>query len=159
MRTALVALCLCMIPLTVPAQGAGIAFGSLQQDTSLPVEISADSLSVNQQTGSAEFTGNVTIGQGEMRLAAGRVLVIYAEEQGRIRRLEASGGVTLVSGADAAESRSAEYDIDSGIVQLRGDVLLTQGRSAMTADSMTVNLQTGEARMQGRVRTLLQPQD
>ena len=52
------------------AQGTEIAFGTVQQDTSLPVEVSADALSVSQNDGSALFTGNVIIGQGEMRLSA-----------------------------------------------------------------------------------------
>lgn len=147
------------VPAFAAAQGANIAFGTIRQDTSLPVEVTADTLSVDQQTGTAIFTGNVVIGQGEMRLGAGRVLVVYAETQGKIQRLEASGGVTLVSGADAAESQSARYDIDAGVVELSGDVLLTQGRSALTSDKMTVNLRTGTAQMQGRVKTVLQGQD
>lgn len=148
-----------MVPAMASAQGANLAFGTIRQDTSLPVEVTADNLSVDQQTGTAIFTGNVVIGQGEMRLGAARVLVVYAEAQGKIARLEASGGVTLVSGADAAESRNARYDIDAGLVELTGDVLLTQGRSALTSDRMTVNLRSGTAQMQGRVKTVLQGQD
>jgi lipopolysaccharide export system protein LptA len=140
----------------VLAQGTQVAFGSLRQDTSLPVEVSADTLAVSQKDGTATFTGNVVIGQGEMRLSAGRVLVVYAKEGGRISRLDATGGVTLVSGADAAEAQSADYDIDGGTIVMRGNVLLTQGQSALTAETMTVNLKDGTAQMSGRVKTVLQ---
>lgn len=159
MRVVALLACILAIPGLVLAQGANLAFGSIRQDTSMPVEVSADTLSVDQETGTAVFTGNVVIGQGEMRLAAPRVTVVYAQEQGRISRLEASGGVTLVSGQDAAESRSARYDVDAGVVEMAGDVLLTQGRSALTSDKMTVDLRSGTARMEGRVKTVLQPQD
>lgn len=142
------------------AQTTNLVFGTMQQDTSLPVEVTADSLSVNQQDGTAVFTGNVVIIQGDMRLAAPRVLVVYAEatdaQPGRIARLEATGGVTLVSGPDAAESERADYNVDDGQVVMQGDVLLTQGNNALTSDRMTVNLQGGTAQMDGRVRTILQ---
>ncbi|WP_172839429.1 lipopolysaccharide transport periplasmic protein LptA [Tateyamaria omphalii] len=138
------------------AQGTQVAFGSIQQDTSAPVEVSADELNVDQDTGAAVFTGNVVIGQGEMRLSAPRVLVIYREDQAGIERMEATGGVTLVSGPDAAESRRADYSIDTGLIVMTGDVLLTQGQSAIASERMTVNLEDGTARMQGSVKTILQ---
>lgn len=147
---------LILLPLGGFAQGTSIALGGIQQDTSQPVEVSADNLSVDQENGTAIFSGNVVIGQGEMRLAADRVLVVYAADQSRIQRLEASGGVTLVTGPDAAEAERADYDIDAGTVVMSGDVLLTQGNNALTSDSMTVDLKTGSAQMQGRVKTVLQ---
>ena len=150
--------CIAVFSLTTPAtaQGTQVAFGTIQQDTTAPVEVSADELDVDQATGEAIFTGNVVIGQGKMRLSAARVLVIYRQAEAGIERLEATGGVTLVSGSDAAESQRADYDIDSGIIVLSGDVLMAQGRSAISADKMTVDLEDGTARMQGRVKTILQ---
>ena len=147
----------------VQAQTTNLAFGAIQQDTSLPVEVTADSLSVSQQDGTAVFTGNVVIIQGEMRLAAPRVLVVYAEasqgQEARIARLEATGGVTLVSGPDAAEAERADYNVDDGQVVMQGNVLLTQGASALTSDLMRVNLEDGTAQMDGRVKTILRGAD
>ena len=148
-----------LLPVSAQAQGTNLAFGGIRQDTSQPVEVSADNLSVDQQNGTAVFQGNVLVGQGEMRLAAPRVLVVYAEDRGKIERLEASGGVTLVSGADAAEAERADYNIDSGKVIMSGNVLLTQGQNAMTGNRLDVDLKTGTAQMAGRVRTILQPQE
>lgn len=150
--------CLILLGLVTPlyAQGTQIAFGAIRQDTSAPVEVSADELNVDQETGAAIFTGNVVIGQGEMRLSAPRVLVVYREDQAGIERMEATGGVTLVSGPDAAESQRADYSIDTGLIVMTGDVLLAQGRSAISSDRMTVNLDDGTARMQGNVKTILQ---
>lgn len=138
------------------AQGTGVAFGTIRQDTGLPVEVTADNLAVDQATGKAIFTGNVVIGQGEMRLSAARVAVVYRDDGDGIQSLEATGGVTLVSGADAAESQRAEYSIDNGTIVMTGEVLLAQGRSALSADRMSVRLADGTAQMSGRVRTILQ---
>ncbi len=141
------------------AQGAQVAFGSFLQDTSLPVEIAADQLIVNQADGSATFSGNVLIGQGEMRLSASEVRVEYAPSDGsatsRISRLLATGGVTLVNGGEAIEASEAAYSIDTGIIVLTGGVILTQGQNALSADKMIVDLNTGLATLEGRVRTIL----
>lgn len=156
MKYLLLPLFLLLSPLPVLAQGSNVAFGTIRQDTGLPVEVTADNLSVDQATGTAIFTGNVLIGQGEMRLSAGRVLVVYRDDAEGIARLEATGGVTLVSGQDAAESDRADYDIDDGTIVMSGNVLLAQGRNALSSDKMSVRLSDGTAQMSGRVRTVLQ---
>ena len=68
----------------------------------------------------------------------------------------ASGGVTFVTETEAAEAQSASYDITTGMLTLEGDVLLTQGASAISAGRMLINVTTGTATMDGRVRTVLQ---
>jgi lipopolysaccharide export system protein LptA len=146
-------------PLAATAQGAQVAFGSTQQNSTLPVEVTADDLAVDQGSGSAVFTGNVTIGQGEMRLSAPRVQVKYLEDQSGIESLSATGGVTLVSGPDAAEASRADYDITTGVIRMQGDVLLVQGANSLTAETMFVDTRAGTARMSGRVKTVIQPQD
>ncbi|TNF20546.1 MAG: lipopolysaccharide transport periplasmic protein LptA [Rhodobacteraceae bacterium] len=147
-----------LLPVGLLAQGAEVGFGSIQADPDAPVEVTADNLSVNQNDGTALFTGNVVVGQGEMRLSAPRVLVIYSETRSTIDRLEARGGVTLVSGEEAAEGDAADYDVEAGIIVMTGNVLLTQGGNALTADRMEADLNEGTARMTGRVKTVIQQQ-
>ena len=156
-RFLILAAALAAFPIVAASQGQ-VAFGSMQQDTSAPVEVTADQLSVSQSDGTATYSGDVVIVQGEMRLAAPQVVVVYSEQAGQIDRLEATGGVTLVSGEEAAEAERADYDIEGGTVTLTGDVLLTQGENALTAETMVVDLDTGMAQMSGRVRTVLQQQ-
>lgn len=144
------------------AQGANFPFGSgLATDASAPVEIEADSLSISQTDGTATFQGNVLVAQGELRLSAGSVRVEYTAgkdgKQGEIRTLYASGGVTLVSGSEAAEAADAVYAVDTGTVTMTGKVLLTQGRNVISGEKLVVNLGAGTGTMEGRVRTVLQP--
>ncbi|MGI3169648.1 lipopolysaccharide transport periplasmic protein LptA [Pseudooceanicola sp. C21-150M6] len=142
-----------------PLLAQGQAFGAGSIDPDDPVEVESDSLNVNQSDGTAEFIGNVVIIQGEMRLAAPRVLVVYDDAGERITSMEATGGVTLVSGPDAAEAQTASYSIDSGKVVMTGDVLVTQGQSTLASQTLTVDLGAGTAQMDGRVRTILNPKD
>ncbi len=139
------------------AQGAKIAFGDLAQDTTLPVEVAAESFSVNTADGTAIFTGNVVVTQGEMKLSAAEVRVQYNADQTAIDQLIASGGVTIVNLADAAEAREAVYTIASGVIVLTGDVLMTQGPSAMAGQQLTINLKDGTGLMEGRVTTTFVP--
>ena len=149
---------LCVLgPAAALAQDAAISFGGLKQDTSLPVEVKADSLAVNQADGSATFTGNVLVGQGEMRLSAGTVRVEYGQGGKSIEKLHATGGVTLASAKDAAEAREAVYTIGSGSVVMTGDVLLTQGASAISGQKLVIDLKAGTGRMEGGVSTIFVP--
>jgi lipopolysaccharide export system protein LptA len=139
------------------AQQADVRFGGLRQDTSLPVEVTSDSLSVDQASGSAVFTGNVVASQGDMRLAAGLIRVEYTADGKGIDRLVASDGVTLVSATDAAEAAEAVYTIADGTVVMTGNVLLTQGNAAISGEALTVNLKDGTGQMTGRVKTVFTP--
>lgn len=151
------AIALALLPVVAWAQAGQVAFGKTQADRNLPVEVTSDNLSVNQADNTATFTGNVVIGQGEMRLAAPRVLVVYLPDRTGIESLEATGGVTLVSGEDAAEAERADYNISTGMIELRGNVLLVQGTNAITGETMLVDTAGGTAQVSGRVKTILQP--
>ncbi|AZV79994.1 lipopolysaccharide transport periplasmic protein LptA [Parasedimentitalea marina] len=157
LRALIFSLPLALISSAVTAQSASIAFGTIKADPTLPVEVTADALEVNQTDGSAEFQGNVLVIQGVMRLSADTVLVSYKPEQKGIDQLEAIGNVILVNGPDAAEAERAEYTIDSGTVVMTGNVLLSQGSSTLTSNQMVVNLNAGTAQMSGRVKTILNP--
>ena len=139
------------------AQQAKIAFGGMKQDTSLPVEVNADSLSVNNADGTAVFIGNVVVVQGDMRMTAGEVRVEYTADGGGIKTLHASGGVTLINATDAAEAQDAVYTIEQGNVVMTGDVLLTQGANAISGQKLVINLKDGTGVMEGRVKTVFSP--
>lgn len=133
-----------------------INLGGIRADSTAPVEVAADSLSVDQDSGTAVFTGSVVIGQGDLRLSAGTVRVVYTEKTGNIAQLIASDGVTFVTTTEAAEAQDADYNLITGILTLTGGVLLTQGSSALSSDEMTINVNSGSAQMSGRVRTIFQ---
>mgnify|MGYP005838738535 CR=1 FL=1 len=137
------------------AQGAQASFGNPGKDSDAPIEVTSETLNVNRADNTALFTGDVVIAQGAMRLSAPRVLVVYLEDASGIERLRASGGVTLVSGEDAAEAEHADYNVESGIIEMQGGVLLLQGSNAVSGDRMTVNTRSGTAQMSGRVKTVI----
>ncbi len=141
----------------VMAQGTGLSFSGLDAVRGLPVEMRADQLRVDTGTGETVFSGNAVLGQGDMRIAAPEIRIIYAPDDGnRIQRLEASGGVTLVTASEAAEAQSAVYEVIAGTVAMRGAVILTQGQNILSGDRLDVNVRTGQGRMDGNVRSIIQ---
>ncbi len=144
-----------LLPSFATAQ-TGIALGSLATDPEAPVEVTAESLTVDQTSGAATFTGNVVIGQGGLKISAAEVEVFYDGESGEISRLEAAGGVTFVTETEEAEANEAVYDLSTGLLTLTGDVLLTQGATALSSQSMVVNLNDNTAQLEGGVRTVFE---
>lgn len=139
------------------AQEAAVPFGGIEHDNTLPVEITSDALALDQTAGTAIFTGTVRVGQGALRLAADRLEVFYAEDAGAIREMHAAGNVTLSNGSEAAESAEAHYVVATGIVEMTGDVLLTQGPNALSGEKLRIDLIAGTGQLEGRVRTIILP--
>lgn len=135
-----------------------LSLGDVATDGATPVEVTADSLTVDQDTGKAVFAGNVLVVQGDIRISASQVEVFYDAEGSAITRLVAGGGVTFATATEAAEAAQADYDLATGMLILTGDVLLTQGNTALSAETMTVNLRDGSAQLDGRVRTVFLPE-
>lgn len=143
--------------LAMPASAqVDIGFGGVSYDERQPVEVTADGLTVDQTTGEAVFTGNVIVVQGDLRMAAGVVRIVYSTDGNQdVREVIATGGVLVTRGADAAEGGSARFDVASALLTLSGSVLVTQGPTAIAGDSMVVNMRTGNGSVDGRVRTVL----
>ncbi|WP_138471714.1 LptA/OstA family protein [Poseidonocella sp. HB161398] len=151
------------LPVPALAQGTGVTLGSVPDGGSNePVEITSDQLELNQTEGTALFTGDVLVVQGEIRLAAPRILVEYVvlpdgSLGNDVERITATGGVTMVTPTEAAESDEAVYSPLNEEVVMTGDVLLTQGPNTLNGQRLVINLATGTGRMDGRVRTVITP--
>lgn len=146
-----------LLPGPATAQ-TNLSLGDITTNADTPVEVTADSLEVDQDTGRAVFSGNVLVVQGDIRIGAGKVEVFYDAEGGAITRLVASDGITFVTATEAVEASDADYDLGTGLIVLTGKVLLTQGKNALSAERMTVNLRDGSAQLDGRVRTVFVPE-
>ncbi|TCP27363.1 LptA/OstA family protein [Rhodovulum adriaticum] len=161
LRVVMVALAIALAPAAAPAQGTQIALGLSDHDRSQPVEVTAETLRVDQGAGTAQFLGDVLVQQGALRLSARQVTVIYGPAQEdaprRIARLEAEGDVLMTLQAEAAEADRAVYTVDDAQVVMTGNVLLTQGDGAVAGQRLVADLARGTGTMEGRVRTVLQP--
>ena len=150
--------------LPLAAQSPSGPFGGFKHDRSAPIEITSDALEVRQADQLAIFSGDVVAGQGTLRLTADHVEVSYDEQAegsdtGAIRNLQAEGNVFISNGAETAQGQQARYDVESGMITMTGDVVLTQGENVISGQRLTINLNEGQGRVEGRVKSIFTPRD
>ena len=165
-----------------PAPGQSLLPG---QNKDQPVQIEAASLDVHDKSKTATFTGNVQVVQGDTTMKCQSLVVFYGREAGiaqsetkqasiapgpkgaqDIRKIEAHGGVTVVTKDQNATGDDAIYDLQSKTIKLIGNVVVSQGQNVIHGESVVVDTVTGNARVEssegggtvpGRVRALILP--
>ena len=139
--------------------GASALAQGLQHDETKPIEITADSLEVEQEAQIATFIGNVDAVQGDLVLSADTLKVSYegkseagglaAGTGGKISQIEASGDVILSSPGETAEGDIGVYDVPAQVITLKGDVVLTRGDNVLRGEHLELDVATGKSRMVG----------
>jgi lipopolysaccharide export system protein LptA len=153
------------VALPMAALSSARAFGqSLDHDSSKPIEISADSLEVEQEQQLATFAGNVDAVQGDLVLSADRLRVHYEGEESavgiaagsgnRIRRIDAEGSVIIASPEETAEGDQGTYDVRGKLVVLEGGVVLTRGENVIRGERLVMDLVSGKTRIVGAETTV-----
>jgi lipopolysaccharide export system protein LptA len=158
------------------------------QDQDQPVQIEAASLEVRDKNKTATFSGSVQVVQGDTKMKCQTLVVFYGKEVGiagataaidakpsgpmpqsaqNIRRIEARGGVTVVTKDQTASGDLGIYDLVSKTITLTGNVVVSQGQNVIHGERVVVDTVTGNARVEstteggattpGRVRALIQP--
>jgi lipopolysaccharide export system protein LptA len=155
-----------------------------------PVQIEAASLEVRDKNKMATFAGNVQVVQGDTTMKCQKLVVFYGQEVGiapsaaaapdaksagptmpksaqNIRRIEARGGVTVVTKDQNASGDLGVYDLVSKTITLTGNVVVSQGQNVIHGERVVVDTVTGNARVESsnqgggtapsRVRALIQP--
>ncbi|MAL79047.1 MAG: lipopolysaccharide transport periplasmic protein LptA [Sneathiella sp.] len=129
-------------------------------DSNQPIEITADSLEVQQAEQIAIFEGNVQVIQGEIRMRAARLIVHYSDqkqqnqgEPANIRQIDAIGDVFISNPRETAQGDKGVYRVTNKQIDLTGNVVLTQGKNVLRGDSLTLNLATGQSRVEGGTGT------
>lgn len=139
------------------AQGATIGLKGAAHDNSLPVEATADMLTVDQDSATAVFEGNAQVVQGSLQLNAAAIRIDYDADNGGVSRVEATGDVTFTNGTESAEADSAVLLVGSSEITMTGGVLLLQGRNTISGDRLVLDLQGNTGIMQGNVKTVFTP--
>ncbi len=167
-RVLFLALGLCSLFAATPgfAQETAFRFGRSLELSNEPLDISSETLEVDQASGVTIFSGGVVALQGALRLEAERVQIEF-EPQGasanaerstsglRPRRLTLEGGVILVTPTETLEAKRAVYDLLSGTLVLEGDVLFVQGENLLGGDRLVADLRAGRGVIAGRVRSVI----
>ena len=132
----------------VAAQDATSALRN--HNTGAPVNVAADRIEVQDRSDRAVFSGNVVAQQADLTLSASRVTLAYANTSGiQIKRIDASGGVTVRSPSETAKGSYAIYDLESRLITMLGGVTLIRGDSHVSGARLVIDLDSGRAVMDG----------
>lgn len=154
-------------------------FGSNSKE---PIQIDADKLEVFSKEQRAVYSGNVIAVQGETTIKAPEMTVFYdrqndktatppaegAQDDGgtSLRRVEAKGGVSVVSKDQVATGNEGVFDRASNKIILTGNVALSQGENVTKGQKLVYDTETGVALVEsgptagtpgGRVRGVFVP--
>ena len=157
------------------------------------MQIEAATLEVRDKSKTATFSGNVQVVQGDTTMKCQSLVVFYGQEVGigggtatpvttakstpgmpqgaqNIRRIEARGGVTVITKDQNASGDLGIYDLKTKTITLSGNVVVSQGQNVIHGEKVVVDMVTGNARVEsgssnggagapgpGRVRALIQP--
>lgn len=161
------------VPSALAASSGGMsdAFKGLGASGKEPIQIDADSLEVLDKDRNAVFTGNVHVLQKDTVLKTQRLRVFYegggaadlAKGGGgsqAIRRLEAEGKVLITQKDQTVTGVKGWFDMTSQTAQITGNVVLTQGKNVARGDRLSIDLRTGQYKLDGagRVQLILESQ-
>lgn len=171
-------------PETAPVAPVASNDGTTQLDLSStrgqPINIEADSLTVNDKTSLAVFHGKVKAVQGTMTMRSSRLNVNYsgdgksatpggkdaASGGSQISSIRAEGKVLINTADDQATTSDwALFSAAHQTVTIGGNVVLTQGENVIKGDQLVIDLTTnrsrfvnqGDASTRQRVRGLFMP--
>ena len=140
--------------LALPVAAAAVAQEPVSalkgQNSDAPIDLTADRLEVQERADRAMFSGNVKVRQDELTLDTSRLTVAYSSSGGvQIKRLDASGGVTVRSPSETARGTFGIYDLDRKLITLVGDVRLQRQGSEINGQRLVIDLDSGRAVIEG----------
>jgi lipopolysaccharide export system protein LptA len=147
----LLALALIAAPALAQQQGFSALKG---HDSNAPIDISSDHIEVQDRADRAIWTGNVHAVQGDMTMDAARMTVAYTHatqpgQDPQIQRIDASGGVTVVSPTERAKGNFGIYDLNRKLITLIGAVTLTRGTNVVNGARLVIDMNSGRATVDG----------
>jgi lipopolysaccharide export system protein LptA len=174
-RVALVA-ALLVGAMAMPSQAQQQSRFGLRISGDQPIQIESDRLEVRESENLAVFSGNVKVVQGPTTIRSGKMTVHYAAGGGtgggmsQIERIEVDNKVYVKSNNQTATGDRGTFDMRREVLVLTGnEVVLTEGTTVIVGCSLTVQMSSGLANLDGcgrstsssssgRVKMLLQPQ-
>ena len=132
------------------AQSEGPVSALKGHNSNAPIDLTAERLEVQDRADRAIFAGNVKVRQDELTLDTSRLTVAYSSSGGvQIKRLDASGGVTVRSPSETASGAFGIYDLDRKLITLVGNVVLKREGSQISGQRLVIDLDSGRAIIDG----------
>lgn len=137
-------------------------------DSTQAIDLEADDLHLNNETGVLTYTGNVKLSQGEMVLTADTLKIHTVERN--VNRIEAYGELARLKDRRpdgrliTAEAKRLDYNVSKETIQLDGQGMIDHDGNKMRSDSIyydltTSDLKAGSKEKKERVHMTFQPEN
>ncbi|MCX7825216.1 MAG: hypothetical protein N2689_06620 [Verrucomicrobiae bacterium] len=123
--------------------------------------ITSDDLAMDMERKIATFTGHVKVVDPQGTMTADKMVVYLAQEgenQNGVKRIEASGGVTIAQHGSKAMADEAVYNADDQTVILSGAASVDTADGTVMGETVVFNMATNSAQVKGRPRMIIRPQ-
>ena len=117
--------------------------------------IVSDKLGYDYQDNIAIFDGNVTVTDPQFTLTADRIMVVFEKGESssnQVRRLDASGGVRVVSEDREGTCGKAVYTRSTATVVMLDKPVARKGDNTLTGDKITIFLEESRIEVDGGVQ-------
>ena len=103
----------------------------------------------NSKSKVATVTGGAQVVEDKKRVRADRFIAFFKEEGGKqsLKRVEALGNVIITTPTEIARGNKGDYDAESQVATLSGNVRLTRGDNQLNGDRAEVNMKTGISKL------------
>ncbi|VEW10467.1 Lipopolysaccharide export system protein lptA precursor [Moraxella caviae] len=132
-----------------------LAFGvmtanALPSDSKQPIRLLADKATYVERTGVTTYSGNVTVEQGTLKIAADNI-TLNLDNNRSIKNAVATGRpatmqqvVTKEKGLAKGQANRIDYDTTTGIITLTGNAKLTQAGASFSGNVIRYSLSKGD---------------
>lgn len=132
------------------------AFAQFEADSNAPIEITSDTMEWMNEERIAIARGNADAVQGRYKLHADVLTAYLSQSDGdtadKIKLITADGNVSLTTPEESARGENGEYDVEKGIVELTGSVVLTQGQNVLRGEKLVMDLNSGRSTLESKER-------
>lgn len=145
---------------------------ALPSDQQQPVQLEADQVEIDDQSGVSLYQGNVVLTRGSIRMNADKMTV--RSHDGEFQRVELEGKPATYRWRPAekgeevqAEGRRIDYDVPAGLVTLEGGARLNQGENVFASEHILYDMKKDRVKAGGgagggdkqRVKITFQPKE
>ncbi len=106
------------------------------------INITSDSLVVNNKSKTAVFSGHVIAIKGNLKILSAILHVLYTKKN-KIKTLIATGNVHIIKGKDNITGGNAVYYEKSGIALITKNPVAYEGKNKIVGEKITINFKTG----------------
>lgn len=154
--------------LTTLALTAPLSSVAFDPTSDAPIRVEADNARLDDRAGTATYTGDVIVSQGETQLSGDRLVIERID--GELGRMQAEGEPARYQQAERdgepaidAEARTITYSRSDNIITLEEDARIRQDNDTFSGDRILYNTTdrtvtaSGDRDRNGRVEMVIQP--